>query len=94
MSKEFNYDEINFVPEHRELIKFVHGPLQECIKAARPDVKALRYVERIRIDEPFDKRYFEQAVIIVFNNGYRKIANVHLDSPWGAIKDVMETIGR
>lgn len=77
---------------NEKLMHFVHHELSDCIKAAAPDVKALRYVEDMTLDEPFDKRHFEQAVIIVFGNGYRKIANVHLDSPWGAIKDVMKCI--
>lgn len=78
-----------------KLMHFVHNELQACIKAAIPDVSSLRYVERVTETNPFgNDRYFEQAVIIVFNNGYRKIANVHMDSPWGAIKDVMKTIER
>lgn len=79
---------------NEKLMKFVHNELEACIKAACPDVSGLRYVEDMTVEDEFDKRHYYQAVIIVFNNGYRKIANVHLDSEWGAIKDVMKTIER
>lgn len=85
----------NLVNENVELTKFVHGPLTECIRAAAPEVKALRYVENMTEYNEFgNDRFFSQAVIVVFENGYRKIANVALDSPWGAIKDVMKCIER
>lgn len=77
-----------------KLSQFVHGPLQECVKAACQDVKGLRYVEDMTDTSGFNPVHYEQAVIIAFNNGYRKIANVHLDSPFGAIKDVIKAIER
>lgn len=77
---------------NEKLMNFVHNELQACIKAACPDVDGLRYIEDATVEEPGHSRHFYQAVIIVFNNGYRKFANVHLDSEWGAIKDVMKTI--
>lgn len=77
-----------------KLMEFVHNELQDCIKAACPDVERLRYVERMTDESGLNPVYYDQAVIVVFNNGYRKVANVALDSPWGAIKDVMKCIER
>ena len=77
-----------------KLMEFVHNELQDCIKAACPDVERLRYVERMTDESGLNPVHYDQAVIVVFSNGYRKVANVALDSPWGAIKDVMKCIER
>ena len=78
-----------------ELMRFVHNELADCIKAAYPGVAGLRYVEDMT-ETLFDgrKRHYRKAVIIAFDNGYRKVANVDGDSEWGCIKDVMRAIER
>lgn len=78
-----------------ELGSFVHNELSACMKAAYPGVKALRYVEDVTEHRPDgSERSCRQAVIVVFENGYRKIANVEGDSEWGCIEDVMKAIRR
>lgn len=74
---------------------FVQGPLAECMRAAYPGIKALRYVEDMVEHHPNGNDYrYRQAVIVVFENGYRKVANVEGDSEWGCIEDVMKCILR
>ena len=78
-----------------ELMRFVHGPLNDCMKAAWPGVKGLRYVENMVERLPDGReRHYRQAVIVAFENGYRKVANVEGDSEWGCIEDVMKCILR
>ena len=78
-----------------ELMRFVHGPLAECMKAAWPGIRGLRYVEDMTETLPDgSERHYRQAVIVAFENGYRKVANVEGDSEWGCIEDVMRTILR
>ena len=81
---------------HNEnLMKFVHGPLSECMKAAYPSVHDLRYAEDMTEKNPYGHdRHYRQAVIVTFENGYRKVANVEGDSEWGCIEDVMKCIER
>lgn len=74
---------------------FVHGPLAECMAAAYPGIAGLRYVEDVTETLPDGReRSYRQAVIVAFENGYRKIANVEGDSEWGCIEDVMKAILR
>jgi len=78
-----------------KLMEFVHGPLNDCIKAAVHGVERLRYVEDATDNSnPLDPVHYEQAVIIAYKNGYRKVVNVHMDSPLGAIHDVLRAIER
>ena len=92
---EFSYEEIGRKPYNAELMHFVHNELNECIKAAWPGVIGLRYVEDMT-DMTFPNRpvKYKQAVIIAFENEYRKVANVEGDSNFGAMEDVMRTIAR
>lgn len=78
-----------------KLMRFVHGPLSECMKAAWPGIKGLRYVEDMTETLPDGREcHYSQAVIVAFENGYRKVANVEGDSEWGCIEDVMKCILR
>lgn len=80
---------------NHELMRFVHGELDACIKKAYPGVKGLRYVENMTETLPDGReRSYRQAVIVAFESGYRKVANVEGDSEWGCIKDVMRCIER
>ena len=78
---------------NQKLADFVHGPLTECIRAAASDVERLEYAEDYVLESWYagDVRY-EQVVIVHFKNGFCKHANVCLDSPWGAMEDVMRCI--
>ena len=92
---EYAHDHVDREPHNPKLMHFVHHELKDCMVAAYPSIAGLRYVEDMVEHLPDGRdRHYEQAVIIVFDNGYRKIANVHMDSPWGAIKDVMKAIER
>ena len=78
-----------------ELMHFVNHELDACIKAAYPGVAGLRYVEDMTdTTVPGRPREYRQAVIVAFDNGYRKIANVEGDSNLGALEDVVRTINR
>ena len=91
---EYSY-EIGRKPYNPELMRFVHNELCDCMRAAYPAVKGLRYVEDMVEHHPNGNDYsYRQAVIVVFENGYRKIANVEGDSNLGAVKDVMKAIER
>jgi len=91
---EYSY-EIGRKPYNPELMRFVHNELNACIKAAWPGVIGLRYVEDMTDmtfpDHPVE---YKQAVIIAFDNQYRKIANVEGDSNIGALEDVIKAINR
>ena len=74
---------------------FVQGPLAECMRAAYPGIVGLRYVEDMVETLPLGREvHYRQAVIVAFENGYRKVANVEGDSEWGCIEDVMKCILR
>ena len=92
---EYSYDEVGREPYNAKLMHFVHHELNECMKAAYPGIKGLRYVEDMT-DMTFPDRpvSYKRAVIIAFDNGYRKVANVEGDSEFGAIEDVMKAISR
>ena len=79
---------------NQELMRFVNNELNACVKAAYPGVAGLRYVEDMTDTTPFHEREYRQAVIIAFDSGYRKIANVEGDSNIGAMEDVMKAILR
>ena len=84
------------VPTHNpKLGNFVQGPLCECIKAAWYGVANLHYVEDlVETTAGLGELHYSQAVIIIFSNGYRKVANVAGDSEWGCLEDVMKCIIR
>ena len=78
-----------------KLCRFVQGPLAECMKAAYPGVERLRYYEDVIEVRPYgNDRHHGQAVIVEFENGYKKLANVEGDSEWGCLEDVMKCILR
>ena len=78
-----------------KLMRFVHNELADCMKKAYPGIAGLRYVENMVEARPDGREvHYRQAVIIAFENGYRKVANVEGDSEWGAIEDVMKAILR
>ena len=80
---------------NRDLMVFVHHELNECMKKAYPGIVGLRYVEDMTEHHPNGNDYhYRQAVIVAFENGYRKVANVEGDSEWGCIEDVMKCILR
>lgn len=91
---EYSYDAVP-KPYNPGLMRFVHGPLNDCMKAAYPGVAGLRYVEDMVERRPDGREVrYRQAVIVAFESGYRKVANVEGDSEWGAIEDVMKAILR
>ena len=92
---EYDYIEDGREMYNRKLMRFVHNELNACMKKAYPSIKGLRYVEDMTERHPSGNDYhYRQAVIIAFENGYRKIANVEGDSEWGCIIDVMKAIER
>lgn len=89
------YSYTDNVGHNPKLMRFVHNELNACIKKAYPSVKGLRYVENMTETLPDGReRSYRQAVIVAFENGYRKVANVEGDSEWGCIEDVMKCILR
>ena len=93
-----------FIPEYShaavptynpELMRFVHNELADCMRAAYPGIAGLRYVEDMTETlHNGQERHYRQAVIIAFESGYRKVANVEGDSEWSCIEDVMKAILR
>ena len=88
--------EIPAGPMHnKDLLFFVNGPLNDCMRAAYPNIRQLSYVENFTESRRHvAPAFYRQAVIIEFHNGYKKIANVEGDSEWSCIEDVMKRIAR
>ena len=93
---EYDYlDEMGRAPYNPELMRFVHRELNDCMRKTYPGVAGLRYVEDMTETRPDGREVrYRQAVIIAFESGYRKVANVEGDSNWGAVEDVMKAILR
>lgn len=78
-----------------KLEEFVTVYLENCLQHADLRVKRLYYEEDYTLDREFCQPvHYSQVVIIEFENGYRKYASVAMDSPLGAMYDVLRAIER
>ena len=81
--------------KNEKLRHFIDCHLELCLQNADLNVAHLWYKEDYTLErECCEPVFFHQVVIIEFENGYRKYANVHLDSPYGAMLDVLKAIER
>ena len=70
------------------------GQRETPSESTREDAAAPKSREAVQPLPDGREAHYRQAVIVAFESGYRKVANVEGDSEWGCIEDVMKCILR